>query len=53
MPAIQSAKQIQELLERLSGRQIAGLQVFGINSLKSLFPMPEAITGEVQNRPSF
>jgi hypothetical protein len=47
VPAIQSAERIQERLERLSGREIAGIQVFGINSLKSLLPMREAITDEV------
>lgn len=47
MPAIQSAEQIQELLDRLRGREIAKLQVLGINSLKSLSPTPEALTGEI------
>jgi hypothetical protein len=47
VPTIQSAEQIQGLLERLTGREIAGIQVLGINSLKSLLPMPEAITGGV------
>jgi hypothetical protein len=44
---IQSAEQIKELLKRLHGREIAGLQVLGINSLKSLSPIPDAVTGEV------
>jgi len=45
--AIQSAEQIKELLERLHGRKIAGLQVLGINSLKSVSPMPETVTDQV------
>jgi hypothetical protein len=45
--AIQSAEQIKALLDRLHGREIAFLQVIGINSLKSLSPMPAAVIGEV------
>lgn len=47
MPSIQSAEQIQELLDRLRGREVAALQVLGINSLKSISPAPETVTGEV------
>lgn len=47
MPSIQSAEQIQELLDRLRGGEVAALQVLGINSLKSISPAPETVTGEV------
>ena len=46
MTGIQTANQIHELLERLHGQEIAGLQVLGINSLKSLSPMPDAVVGD-------
>jgi hypothetical protein len=47
MAAVQSPNEIQTVLERLHGREIAGLQVLGINSLKSLSPMPDALAGEI------
>lgn len=47
MPAIQSAAQIQELLDRLQGGEVATLQVLGINSLKSISPTPDNVTGEI------
>ena len=46
MPPTQSAEQIQELLDRLRGREVAALQVLGINSLKSISPAPETLIGE-------
>ena len=44
--AIQTASQIHDILERLHGQEIAGLEVLGINSLKSLSPMPDALVGD-------
>lgn len=45
--AVQTSDEIRAILERLHGREIDSLQVFGINSLKSLSPMPDAVAGEV------
>lgn len=45
--AVQTSDEIQAILQRLHGREIASLQVLGINSLKSLSPMPDAAAGEV------
>jgi hypothetical protein len=42
---IQTADEIQAILERLQGEEIVALQVLGINSLKSLTPTPYALVG--------
>ncbi|MFD8253396.1 hypothetical protein [Streptomyces werraensis] len=47
MGTIQSAAEIEPLLEPLTGQKIAALQVLGINSLKTLSPRLEALAGEV------
>jgi hypothetical protein len=47
MASIQTTDEIRDILTRLEGQEIAGLQVLGINSLKSLSPMPDALVGEV------
>jgi len=47
MAAIQTSDEIQSLLTRLDGCEIATLQVLGINSLKSMSPMPDALIGEI------
>lgn len=47
MAAIQTSEDIRSLLARLEGREIQRLQVLGINSLKSMTPMPEALAGQV------
>ncbi|NGN93180.1 hypothetical protein G5C66_10585 [Nocardioides sp. KC13] len=47
MPALQTADEIEAILARLHGRSIGALQVLGINSLKSVDPMPDALTGAV------
>lgn len=47
MAAIQTPDEIQSLLSQLEGQEIAALQVLGINSLKSMDPMPDALTGDV------
>ncbi|MFE2391172.1 MULTISPECIES: hypothetical protein [Streptomyces] len=47
MGTIQSAAEIEPLLEPLTGQKIAALQVLGINSLKTLSPPLEALAGEV------
>ncbi|MFZ4240708.1 hypothetical protein ACOZGD_36795 [Streptomyces murinus] len=47
MATIQSAAEIAPLLDRIKGQKITALQVLGINSLKSLSPSPEALSGEV------
>ncbi|MDR8409760.1 hypothetical protein MTP10_13545 [Nonomuraea sp. 3-1Str] len=47
MATIQSASEIIPLLARLQGREIAMLQVLGINSLKTVSPSPEALAGEL------
>ncbi|MEU9342010.1 hypothetical protein AB0D74_12430 [Streptomyces sp. NPDC048278] len=46
MATIQSAAEIAPLLERLKGKKITTFQVLGINSLKSVSPLPEALVGE-------
>jgi hypothetical protein len=47
MATIQSVDEIATLLVPLRGQEIAGLQVLGVNSLKTLSPPPEAVVGEV------
>ncbi len=46
MTSIQTPDEIQAILARLEGKEIADLQVLGINSLKSFSPMPDALTGD-------
>lgn len=46
MAATQTADEIRSILAHLEGEEIAALQVLGINSLKSLTPMPDALVGE-------
>lgn len=46
MVAIQTLDEIQAILARLEGEEIAVLQVLGINSLKSFSPMPDALAGD-------
>jgi hypothetical protein len=46
MATIQTSNEIQTLLARLEGQQIATFQVLGINSLKSMSPMPDALAGD-------
>ncbi|TPG17177.1 hypothetical protein [Pedococcus bigeumensis] len=46
MAAIQTPDEISTLVARLEGEKCASLEVLGINSLKSLSPMPGALTGE-------
>jgi hypothetical protein len=46
MATIQTSDEIQALLARLEGQQIATLEVLGINSLKSTSPMPDALAGD-------
>lgn len=46
MAAIQAQNEIQSLLARLEGHHVEMLQVFGINSLKSVSPVPGALVGE-------
>lgn len=46
MAAIQTSDEIQSIVARLHGEEIASLQVLGINSLKSFWPMPDALAGE-------
>lgn len=45
MSAVQSTEEILDLLVRLVGGTISELQVFGINSLKSLAPAPADVFG--------
>ncbi|MGX1131313.1 hypothetical protein RKD49_003503 [Streptomyces glaucescens] len=47
MGTIQSAAEIEPLLQPLTGQKIAALQVLGINSLKTLSPPLEALAGEM------
>lgn len=47
MPATQTYDEIQSLLTRVEGQTILTLQVLGINSLKSISPMPDALAGDV------
>ncbi|RNI00956.1 hypothetical protein EEZ25_18270 [Micromonospora aurantiaca] len=46
MTVIQDIDEIQAVLDRLQGEEIATLQVLGINSLKSTTPLPEALVGD-------
>ena len=46
MARIQTSGEIQSLLTRLEGETISLLQVLGVNSLKSMTAMPEALAGE-------
>lgn len=46
MPAIQTTDEIRAILGRTEGQSITTLQVLGINSLKSMSPMPDALTDE-------
>jgi hypothetical protein len=43
----QPVVEIRSYLERLSGHEIASLQVLGINSLKSVSPPPIAMAGQL------
>lgn len=43
---VQPPDEILAILRRLHGQEIAGLQVLGINTLKSVLPLPEALVGE-------
>lgn len=47
MALVQSKVEIQGLLTRLKGREITTLQVFGVNSLKSVSPTPDPLAGEL------
>jgi len=47
MGTVQTPDEIQAILTHLEGQEIAALQVLGINSLKSLSPMPHALEGEL------
>lgn len=47
MAAIQTCDEIQSLVTQLEGQEIAALQVLGINSLKSMAPMPDVLAGDV------
>ena len=46
MAAVQTSDEICALLSRLEGEEITTLQVLGINSLKSLSVMPDALAGK-------
>lgn len=46
MAAVQTPDEIEAILARLEGEDVGTLQVLGINSLKSLVPMPDALSGE-------
>ena len=43
---MQTADEITAILQRLYGQRITVLQVLGINSLKSLAPMPDVLAGD-------
>jgi hypothetical protein len=43
---VQPPDEILAILRRLHGQEIAALQVLGINTLKSVLPLPEALVGE-------
>lgn len=47
MVAIQTHEEIQSLLARTEGLAVSALQVLGINSLKSVSPMPHDLNGEI------
>ncbi|WP_433117959.1 hypothetical protein [Micromonospora sp. CA-246542] len=46
MTVTQTIDEIQAILDRLQGGEIATLQVLGINSLKSTAPLLQAIVGD-------
>lgn len=46
MAVYQSPDEVLAILRRLHGHEIAALQVLGINTLKSVSPLPEALVGE-------
>lgn len=45
--SIQTSDEVPEILTCLHGHAISALQVLGINSLKSMSPMPDALAGDV------
>jgi hypothetical protein len=47
MATVQTIDQMQAILTRLEGEEIAAFQVLGINSLKSMSPPPDALEGEI------
>lgn len=50
MPGVsQPDEEIRSILGGLKGREVAMLQVLGVNSLKSVTPSPDALVGEVVN----
>ncbi|GIG89833.1 hypothetical protein [Plantactinospora endophytica] len=46
MAAVQTLDEIQAILHRLQGEEIATLQVLGINSMKSTSPLPGTVVGD-------
>lgn len=46
MARLQTSGEVQSLLTRLEGETISLLQMLGVNSLKSMTAMPEALAGE-------
>ena len=46
MAAVQTPDEINSILARTHGQVIVGLQVLGINSLKSIDPQPQALVGD-------
>jgi hypothetical protein len=51
--AIQTFKQIRELLERLHGQEVAGIHVLGLKLLKSLSPLPDALVADTVTATDF
>jgi hypothetical protein len=47
MAVIQTTDEISVILAKLEGEEVATLQVLGINSLKSVTPMPDALAGDL------
>jgi len=47
MASIQTPDAVEALLAQTRDHEIAGLQVFGVNSLKSFTPSPEGLVGQV------
>jgi len=45
VPSIQTAQEIRDILRRLEHDSIRAVQVLGINSLKSISPLPEDLIG--------
>lgn len=45
MAAVQTPDEIHSVLARVHGQAISRLQVLGINSLKSIDPLPDALVG--------